>query len=80
MCLMQATIMIIEHMLNVKGCVTTFEVSQALEEAHRNNEICIIILDETEHQKYHADPSEFISIRQCFGKPFDFIDKYIDGI
>ena len=73
-------IMITEHILNMKGCVTTFEVSQALEEAHRNNEICIIILDETEHQKYHSDPSEFISIRQCFGNPFDFIDKYIDGM
>lgn len=73
-------IMITEHILNTNGCVTTFEVSQALEEAHRNNEICIIILDETEHQKYHADPSEFISIRQCFGKPFDFIYKYIDGM
>ena len=73
-------IMITEHILNAKGCVTTFEVSQALEEAHRNNEICIIILDETEHQKYHSDPSEFISIRQCIGNPFDFIDKYIDGM
>lgn len=74
------TIMIIEHTLNVKGCITTFEAIQALEEAHRNNEICIIMLDETEHQKYHSDPSEFISIRQCVGKPFDFIDKYIDGM
>ena len=74
------TIMIIEHTLNLKGCVTTFEVIQELEEAHRNNQICIIILDETEHQKYHSDPSEFISIRQCFGDPFAFIDKYIDGM
>ena len=74
------TIMIIEHTLNLKGCVTTFEVIQELEEAHRNNQICIIILDETEHQEYHSDLSEFISIRQCFGDPFAFIDKYIDGM
>ena len=74
------TIMITEHILNYKGCVTTFEVLQELEEANRNNQVCIIILDETEHQKYHSDPSEFISIRQCFGFPFDFISKYIDGM
>ena len=74
------TIMITEHILNTKGCVTTFEVLQELEEAHRNNEICIIILDEPFFISLYNRKSEFISRRQCFGNPFDFIDKYIDGM
>ena len=78
--LMQATIMIIEHMLNTKGCVTTFEVVRALEEAHRNNWIAVIFLSKTQHQVFHSDPSSFISITQCYGDPFKFIDNYIDGM
>lgn len=74
------TIMIIEHLLNIKECVTTFEIVQELEECHRQNMIAVIMLDESEHQKYHSDPSEFISFKQCFGDPFKFIDKYIDGM
>lgn len=78
--LMHATIMITEHLLNTKGCTTTFEVVRLLEEAHRNNEMCLIMLTETEHMKRESDPTDFISIKQCFGNPFKFIDKYIDGM
>ena len=78
--LKQATIMITEHLLNTKGCVTTFEVVQALEQAHRNNWMAVIILSETQHQMFHADPSNFISLTQCYGDPFKFIDNYIDGM
>lgn len=78
--LKQATIMIIEHMLNTKGCTTTFEVVRTIEEAHRNNWMAVIILSETQHQMFHADPSNFISLTQCYGDPFKFIDAYIDGM
>lgn len=78
--LKQATIMIAEHMLNTKGCVTTFEVVRELEEAHRNNWMSVIILSKTQHQVFHSDPSAFISLTQCYGDPFKFIDKYIDGM
>lgn len=78
--LKQATIMIIEHMLNTKGSVTTFEVIRALEEAHRNNWMGVIMLSETQHQKHHADSIDFISLSQCYGNPFMFLDKYIDGM
>ena len=78
--LKQATIMIIEHMLNTKGCVTTFEVVNELKEVHRKNWMAIIMLSKTNHQKYHTDPSEFISLTQCYGNPFAFIDHYIDGM
>ena len=78
--LKQATIMIAEHMLSTKGCVTTFEVVRELEEAHRNNWMSVIILSKTQHQVFHSDPSAFISLTQCYGDPFKFIDKYIDGM
>jgi hypothetical protein len=78
--LKQASIMIAEHLLNNKGCVTTFEVCQLLEQAHRHNIMGIIILSKTQHQAYHADPASFISLKQCLGNPFIFIDQYIDGM
>lgn len=78
--LKQAAIMICEHILNTKGCVTTFEVCRAIEEAHRKNIMGIIILSKTQHQAYHADPANFISLKQCLGNPFKFIDEYIDGM
>lgn len=78
--LKQATIMIAEHMLNTKGCITTFEIVKELEEAHRNNWMSVIILSKTQHQVFHSDPSAFISLTQCYGDPFKFIDKYIDGM
>ena len=74
------TIMIIEHLLNVNGCVNTFEVIRALEEAHRSHEIAVVMLSETEHQKFHSDPCAFISFKMCVGDPFAFIDRYIDGM
>ena len=78
--LKQATIMIIEHLLNTQGCVTTFEVVKLLEEAHRNNWMGVIILSKTQHQVFESDPSSFISLSQCYGNPFRFLDKYIDGM
>ena len=51
--LKQATIMIIEHLLNTQGCVTTFEVVKLLEEAHRNNWMGVIILSKTQHQVFY---------------------------
>lgn len=78
--LKQATIMIIEHMLNTKGCVTTFEVVKELEKAHRNNWFAIIMLSETAHQVYETNPTQFISLTQCYGDPFKFLDNYMDGM
>ena len=78
--LKQAAIMITEHMLNIKGCVTTFEVVNELKEVHRKNWMAVIILSETQHQVYHSDPSNFISLTQCYGNPFEFINQYIDGM
>ena len=78
--LLQATIMIVEHQLNVNGCVNTFEVIELLEQSHRNNEFGIVMLSEVQHQAFHSNPLYFISLKQCWGDPFKFIKKYIDGM
>jgi hypothetical protein len=38
------------------------------------------MLSTTEHQAHHNNPADFISIKQCFGYPFEFVDRYIDGM
>ena len=75
------SIILTEHTLNTKGCITTFELISLLEEQHRKNRVAVIMLSETEHQKHHDDPTDFISLKQCFCPHiFDFINLYIDGI
>lgn len=74
------TIMMAEYMLNTVGYINSFMLIKMLEEEHRNNRICGIMLSTTEHQAHHNNPSDFISIKQCFGYPFEFIDRYIGGM
>lgn len=75
------SIILTEHTLNTKGCITTFELMSLLEEQHRKNRVAVIMLSETEHQKHHDDPTDFISLKQCFCPHiFDFINLYMDGI
>lgn len=75
-----AAIMISEHLLNTRGQVTTFDIIKELENAHRNNWMAVIMLSSTMHQAYHADPSAFISLSQCYGSPFEFLNHYSDGL
>ena len=78
--LKDAAIMITEHMLNMYNKVCTFDVIKALEEAHRNNMMAVVMLSSTMHQNYHASPQAFISLSQAYGNCFDFLDKYRDGL
>lgn len=76
----QASIMISEHLMNTKGFASSMEVLYELEQAHRNNWMGVIMLSTSMHQAYHSDPSAFISLRQCIGDPFMFLNKYYDGL
>jgi hypothetical protein len=78
--LKQATIMITEHLFNVQGYATTFEVMWLLEQAHRNHWLAVIMLTKTNHEAHHSNPNDFISIKQCFGFPMRFIETYKDGM
>lgn len=78
--LKQATIMITEHLFNVQGYATTFDVMWLLEQAHRNHWLAVIMLTKTNHEAHHSNPNDFISIKQCFGFPMRFIETYKDGM
>ena len=74
--LKHAVISIIESYLKTAGQVNTFMVLHDIEEAHRENMMGVIMLTTTNHQLIETDPSAFISIRQLYGNPFAFLDKY----
>ena len=62
-------------------CKLLDEVVKEIQEAHKRNEMGIIFLSTTNHQNYHSNEgSTFISLNQCYGNPFAFIDKFSDGL
>jgi len=74
--LKDAAIAISEYYLITTGKVCTFDVIKALEEAHRENMMAVVMLTSTMHQNVHQDPNAFIPISMCYGNPFKFLDKY----
>jgi hypothetical protein len=74
------TLMITEHLLNTVGRATSFDVIQLLIEEHHQNNIPIVMLDETSHEMVHADMDNFIPPTQIFGKWWELIYKYRYGI
>lgn len=74
--LKQVFIILSQYLLKTKGSCNTFELIQLAEEAHRKNQISVILLSKTYHQEYHSNPSSFISLKNCVGNGLEFIDKY----
>ena len=73
-------IILTEYTLKTTGRINTFMLERLLEEQHRENRVAVVMLSATEHEMHHANPSDFISNRQCFGNPYPFLDMYIDGL
>lgn len=73
-------LMITEHVINTVGMITTFDLIQLLIEEHWANRIPIVMLSETEHQKFHSDQDSFIPPQATFGKWWELIYKYRYGI
>lgn len=74
------TILISQHILNTVGRCTTFDIISLLIQEHRNNNIPIVMLSETAHQLYHANPDMYIPISMTFGQWWDLLLKYRFGI
>lgn len=74
------TILISQHLLNTVGRCTTFDVISLLIQEHRENNIPIVMLSETAHQLYHANPDMYIPLSMTFGKWWDLLLKYRYGI
>ena len=73
-------LIISEYLLKTVGRVSTFDVVQLLKEEHRKNRVALIMLSLTPHQLYHNEPEFFIHPSQCFGKWWEFLEKYHIGI
>lgn len=78
--LFDITLLITEHIIKTDGFVTTFDVVQELKEAHKANEIPIVMLSKTAHQVYHNGDGVLLPARMCFGYWFDLLSKYNKGI
>jgi hypothetical protein len=74
------TLMITEHIINTVGRATTFDVIQCLIEEHHLNNIPIVMLDETSHEKYHDDSESFLPPTMTFGRWWVLLYKYRYGI
>lgn len=74
------TILISQHILNTVGRCTTFDIINLLIQEHRENHIPIVMLSETAHQIYHANPDMYIPISMCFGNWVELLRKYSYGI
>lgn len=75
------TLLIIEHLLNTNGYVSTFDVVQLLKDEHKQNNIPIVMLSKTAHQLYHnSDGAMVLPARMCFGFWYKLLQKYSRGI
>ena len=80
--LFDIALIITEYYLNTVGCVTTYDVVQTIKDEHRKNRIALVMLDETSHQMYHANPNTFlIHPDMCISKKWpEFLETYKVGI
>lgn len=69
-----------EYMLNKVGRISTFDLVNMLKAEHAANRINLVMLSLTPHQLYHNEPEFFIHPSQCFGKWWEFLEMYHEGI
>ncbi len=73
-------LMITEHLINTVGRVTTFDVVQLLIEEHQQNNIPLVMLDETSHELLHSNMDNFLPPTMTYGKWWVLLYKYRFGI
>lgn len=73
-------IIITEHVINTVGYISTFQLVELLKYEHINNRVQIVMLTETAHELFHSDPNFFIHPDMCFGKWWEFLNRYRYGI
>lgn len=72
---------IAEHVLNTRGYICTFDLVMLLKLEHKQNHICLVMLDKTAHQMHHLNNKEFfIHPKMCFGDWLAFLNRYPYGI
>lgn len=78
--LYEISLMLTEHLLNTVGYVTTFDVVRLLKQEHSENNIAMVMMDETSHQVYHNEPAFYLHPDMCFGHWKTLLKKYKDGL
>ena len=71
---------VLNHLRHI-GCkdITTFKVANIVLEEHRLNNVRVIMLSKSVHQKVHDD-SIMLNYRMGFGNTYEFLRKYADGV
>lgn len=69
-----------EYMVNVHKYVTTYDIVYLLKQEHKNNRIQLVMLSLTPHQLYHNNDDFYIDPKMCFGKWWEFLEIYKEGI
>ena len=69
-----------EYMLNTYGYITTYDLVYLLKQEHKNNRIPLVMLSLTPHQLYHNDDDFYIDPKMGFGKWWEFLEMYKEGI
>lgn len=78
--LFDIALMITQHMVNTVGHITSFDLVQLLILEHRQNNVPIIMLDETTHQMYHSEVDAYFPPEMIFGKWPNLLARYSNGI
>lgn len=73
-------IMITEHTLNTVGAISSFDLICMLIEEHKLDNVPIVMLSETMHEKYEDDPNSFLPPNMTYGKWWELLYKYRYGI
>ena len=73
-------LMITQHMINTVGCITSFDLVQLLILEHMQNNVPVVMLDETTHEIYHSEFDAYIPPNMIFGKWPQLIANYSRGV
>lgn len=73
-------LIICEHVLNVLGYITTFDLIHLLRKEHTEHHMQLTMLALTSHQLYHEDMGMYIAPSMTFGDWFTFLSSYRYGI
>lgn len=71
--------LISEHVLNVRGMLTEFDLSEILRYEHFHNNIPIVMLCKNCHDKYH-NQYLYVHPNMIFGKWWTLLERYNKGI
>ena len=73
-------ILISNHVINVIGRISTFDLIVLLIREHFADRVGVTFLDVTSHQQFTNDPEGYIPPNMTFGKWWELLDRYKYGI